>query len=399
MNFPLYIAKRYLFTKSENNSINIISKIASLGVIVGSLLLLVILSGFEGLKTFTLSYTSIVDPDYKVFPIKGKKLHFTDAQLKELSANNDIISYSKVIEENVFAQFKDKHELAVFKAVDQRYNQTVRVDSTLVSGQWLAPRTLQAVAGWIIADKLELGVFNHANALELNVPKPGKGQIDHNTFNKIKTQNIGLLDINEELNQKLIYISLEAGQELLAYDKNTISYFELKTKEGIDEVLLKEKIQDIFNNNVKIKNRIELNDALHRMLNTENIAAYLIATLILIIALFNVIGAIIMMIIDKKKDMKTLNELGTPLKDIKKIFFLQGSLLTFLGGGFGVLIGVLLIGSQVLFEFIKIPGTDIPYPIDLTLKNVGLVLLTVFILGLFASKIASYRISKKLIAE
>ena len=399
MNFALYIAKRYLFTKSENNAINIISKIASLGVIVGSLLLLVILSGFEGLKTFTLSYTSIVDPDYKIYPLKGKQLHFTDNQLQELQNIEGIISYSKVIEENVFAQFKDKHELAVFKAVDKNYNKTVRVDSTLVSGQWLTSGSNQAVTGWLIADKLQLGVLNITNFLELNVPKPGKGQVSQKTFSKIKTQNIGLLDINDELNQKLIYISLVAGQELLGYDKNTISYLELKTKEGAEGVILKEKIQDIFNNQVKIKNRIELNDALHKMLNTENIAAYLIATLILIIALFNVIGAIIMMIIDKKKDMKTLHDLGTPLKEIKKIFFLQGSLLTFLGGGLGVLIGVVLIGSQVIFEFIKIPGTTIPYPIDLTLKNIAIVLVTVFILGLVASKIASYRISKKLISE
>lgn len=399
MSFALYIAKRYLFTKSDNNAINIISKIASLGVIVGSLLLLVILSGFEGLKTFTLSFTSIVDPDYKVYPLKGKQLHFTATQLQELNNFDGIIHYSKVIEENVFAQFKDKHELAVFKAVDKNYNKTVRVDSTLVTGQWLSPESYQAVTGWLIADKLQLGVLNTTHFLELNVPKPGKGQVSQNTFNKIKTQNVGLLDINEELNQKLIYISLVAGQELLGYNKNTISYLELKTTDTVDENVLKEKIQSIFNNQVKIKNRIELNDALHKMLNTENIAAYLIATLILIIALFNVIGAIIMMIIDKKKDMKTLHDLGTPLKDIKQIFFLQGSLLTFLGGGLGVLIGILLIGSQVIFEFITIPGTNIPYPISLTLQNIFIVLTTVFILGLVASKIASYRISKKLISE
>ncbi|MFD0963332.1 ABC transporter permease [Pseudofulvibacter geojedonensis] len=399
MKFPLYIAKRYLFTKSENNAINIISKIASLGVIVGSLLLLVILSGFEGLKTFTLSFTSIVDPDYKVYPLKGKQLQFTNNQLQELNNLDGVINYSKVIEENVFAQFKDKHELAIFKAVDENYNNTVSVDSTLYSGQWLEPKSNQAVACGGIAYKLQLGVLNFTDFLELNVPKPGKGQVNQNTFNKIKTQNVGLLDINEDLNQKLIYISLTAGQELLGYDNNTISYIELKTKKGVDETFLKSKIQHIFNNQVKIKNRIELNDALHKMLNTENIAAYLIATLILIIALFNVIGAIIMMIIDKKKDMKTLHDLGTSLKDIKKIFFLQGSLLTFLGGGLGVLIGVLLIGSQVIFEFIKIPGTNIAYPIDLTLKNIVIVLITVFILGLSASKIASYRISKKLISE
>lgn len=399
MKFPLYIAKRYLFSKSENNAINIISKIASLGVIIGSIILLVVLSGFEGLKTFSLSYTTIVDPDFKVFPVKGKQFTITGEQENELANNTNIISYSKVIEENAYAQFDDKSELIVFKAVDEHYNNTVRVDSTLYTGSWLASKTHQAVSGIGLAYKLGLGVLDYSQALELYVPKPGKGQVNQNTFKKIRTQNVGLVDINDELNHKYLYISLIAGQELMGYQPNTFSYLELKTKEGVDDVLLKEELNRIFNNSVVIKNRTELNDALHKMLNTENVAVYAIFTLILIVALFNVIGAIIMMIIDKKKDMKVLYNLGTPLTDIKKIFFLQGSLLTLLGGTLGVVIGILLIGIQVIFEPIKIPGTDITYPVELNLQNIFIVLATIFILGLSASKIASYRISKKLIAN
>ena len=153
----------------------------------------------------------------------------------------------------------------------------------------------------------------------------------------------------------------------------------------------------IFENKIVIKNKLELNDAIHKMLNTENIAVYLIFTLILIIALFNVIGAIIMMIIDKKRDLITLSNLGTPISDIKQIFFLQGALLTFIGGSIGAVLGVLLVGSQVIFEYIKIPGTDMPYPVELTAMNVLIVLVTIFSLGLIASKVASYRISKKML--
>lgn len=398
MKFSLYIAKRYLFTKSSNNAINIISRIASLGVIFGTLTLLIVLSGFSGLKTFSLSYSSIIDPDFKVFPESGKRLKVTQDQLQKLKDNKSIISYSKVVEEKVFLQFKEKNELATIKGVDENYAKTVFVDSILVYGKWLEPRSYQTVSGFLLADKLNLGVFDYTDALELFVPKPGTGQVNQNTFNRIATQNVGLFEINEELNQQIVFSSIEATQELLKYAPDTISYIELKTIEGVDEEVLRDQINAIFSN-VIIKNRVELNDALHKMLNTENVAVYLIFTLILIIALFNVIGSIIMMIIDKKKNMKTLFNLGTPLKEIKQIFYLQGVLLTIIGGSLGVLLATLIIGAQIVFEVIKIPGTPLPYPVELTLTNIGIVLVTIFILGILASKIASYRISKKLITE
>ena len=397
MNVSLYIAKRYLFTKSSNNAINIISKIAAVGVIFGSMLLLVVLAGFTGLKTFSISYTSVIDPDFKVFPSSGKRLLLTAEQLQQLQANNNIISYSKVVEEKVFLEFKKKNELAVLKGVDEHYQNTVIIDTTLVAGKWFEPKTNQTVAGFLLADKLNLGVFDYTSNLNLFVPKPGKGQLNEKAFDKITGQNVGLFDVNEEVNQKYIYTSIEATQELLNYPKNAISYIELKTIENVDEELLREELASIFNNNISVKNRIQLNDALHKMLNTENIVVYLIFTLILIIALFNVIGSIIMMIIDKKHDLKTLYNLGTPIQDIKKIFFYQGALLTFLGGLSGVLLGIVLVGSQYVFNYITIPGTTIPYPVELTLSNTILVLLTIVTLGLLASKIASYRISEKML--
>lgn len=397
MNVSLYIAKRYLFTKSSNNAINIISKIAAVGVIFGSLLLLVVLAGFSGLKTFSISYTSVVDPDFKVFPKSGKRLLLNEQQLQQLTDNSNIISYSKVVEEKVFLEFKKKNELAVLKGVDEKYQKTVIIDTTLVAGKWFEPKTNQTVAGFLLADKLNLGVFDYSSNLNLYVPKPGKGQLNEKAFDKITGQNVGLFDVNEEVNQKYIYTSLEAIQELLNYPKNAISNIELKTIEGVDEAQFRQELSVIFNNNILIKNRIQLNDALHKMLNTENIVVYLIFTLILIIALFNVIGSIIMMIIDKKHDLKTLYNLGTPIRDIKKIFFYQGALLTVLGGVCGVVLGILLVGSQYIFNYIKIPGTNIPYPVELTGANIIIVLVTIFTLGLLASKIASYRISKKLI--
>ncbi len=386
-----------MFTKNSNNAINIISKIASGGVIFGSLVLLIVLSGFTGLKTFSLSFSSIIDPDFKVLPTSGKQIKFTKKQQNLLKNNDDIISYSAVIEEKVFLQFGDKNELATLKGVDKNYPQTVAIDSIIVAGQWLTPKTKQTITGFLLADKLEVGIFNHTKHLELFVPKPGLGQVDKNTFNKINTQNVGLFELNDEQDQQLIFTTIEASRELLKYDENTVSAIEIKTKPIADEAQFRVALQEILGKNVTIKNKLQQNDALHKMLNTENIAVYLIFTLILIIALFNVIGSIIMMIIAKKSDLKTMSNLGLPLADIKQIFFLQGALLTAICGVTGVFLGIIIISAQIYFEFIKIPGTNFAYPIELTLKNIALVLSTIFVLGLLASKIASYRISKKLI--
>jgi len=396
LKFSLYIAKRYLFTKSTNNAINIISRIASTGVIFGSLLLLVVLSGFAGLKTLALSSSSVVDPDFKISPATGKRLEVSPAQLEKLNNNPNIISYSKVVEEKVLLEFKGKTELATFKGVDEKYTQTIPIDTTIFAGKWLEPKTNQTVSGIFLADKLSLGAFDYTDYLKLLVPKPGKGQLNNNDYNNISAQNVGLFDVNEIYNDQYLFTSLEAAQELLNYKPNTITSLELKTTDAIDEGVLRAELNAIFDN-IIVKNKIELNDAVHKMLNTENVVVYLIFTLILIIALFNVIGSIIMMIIDKKSDLKTLSNLGTPIKEIKQIFFLQGALLTFIGGSVGVLLGVLLVGSQLLFEYVTVLGTTIPYPVELTIANVLIVLSTIFSLGLIASKIASHRISKKMI--
>ena len=397
MKFSLYIAKRYLFTKSKNSAINIISIIASLGVIIASLLLFIVLSGFDGLKTFSVSYSNLIAPDYKVLPSSGKKLILTDAQLEKLDALNDVAMYSKVIEEKVFLNYRDKNELAILKGVDENYTQTVHADSILVHGQWINPKSYQSVCGFALAEKLELGVFDFSNPLKLFVPKPGKGQINDKTFNKVNVQNIGLFEVNEELNEQYVFTSLLASQELLKYDTNEVSYLEIKSRHLNDKQTLKNNIEEIFNQNVIVKSRIELNDALYKMLKTENIFVYLIFTLILIIALFNVVGSIIMMIIDKKNNLKTLFNIGASIKDIKNIFFLQGTLLTLLGGTLGVILGILVVGIQVMFELVTIPGTNIPYPIELNVKNIMLVLATIYILGILASKLASYRINSKVL--
>ncbi|NNK70530.1 MAG: ABC transporter permease [Flavobacteriaceae bacterium] len=397
MNVPFYIAKRYLFSKSSNNAINIITIIAAFGIVIGSAALFIVLSGFAGLKDFTLQFTSFVDPDLKVLPSTGKSFIFTEEQDSLLRQESDIISYSRIIEEKVLINFDDKNEGVFLKGVDESFPKKT-IDSILSRGQWFDPESNEIVAGWGVANTLSFGIFDFAKTVNIYVPKPGKGQISsvRSAFNSVNAVNTGVFQVNENLDQSYIFTSLRLARILLNYSPRQVSALEVLIDPEADAELVKGRLHQILGPEMIIKDRVQLNDALYKMLNTENLAVYLIFTLILIIALFNVIGSIIMMILDKKKNLNTLFNLGITVKDIRKIFFLQGSLMTILGGLVGVILGVILVMLQQAFEFVMITPS-LPYPVSMKPLNIVLVLATIIILGAIASKLASSRISPGLI--
>jgi len=397
LNFSLYIAKRYLLSKSSNNAINFITIIAAIGVIIGSASLFIVLSGFAGLKDFSLQFSSIVDPDLKILSVKGKSFKITQEELAQLDDLESIASYSKVIEERVILNFDNKNIIANLKGVDENYPKST-IDSILVQGRWFEPNTDQIVSGWGISNNLSFGIFDYAKTIRISVPKPGKGQISSikGAFNSVNTTNSGVFQINEELDNAYVYANFDTAQYLLGYKRHQISAieFQLTNSEDIDAV--KQQLLTIFGDKVVVKNRMQLNDALYKMLNTEYLAVYLIFTLVLIIALFNVIGSIVMMILDKKKNLNTLFNLGATIKNIRHIFFLQGSLMTLIGGSIGLLLGFILLWFQKMFSLVMIT-TSLPYPVTIKPINFIIVFVTISVLGVLASKIASARISKKLI--
>lgn len=399
MNFALYIAKRYLFTKSSNNAINFITIIAAVGVVIGSASLFIVLSGFAGLKDFSLQFSSLVDPDLKAITAQGKSFNITEDQLNEIDQLDGISSYSKIIEERVILNFNNKNLIVNLKGVDQNYPKTT-IDSIVVQGQWFQKDTNQIVSGWGVSNNLSFGVFDYGKTIRISVPKPGKGQFSSikSAFSSINATNSGVFQINEDLDSSYVYANLETVKYLLNYKDNQISAieFQIETPENIET--LRQQLSRILGEDVIIKNRAQLNDALYKMLNTENLAVYLIFTLVLIIALFNVIGSIIMMILDKKKNINTLFNLGATVKDIRRVFFFQGSLMTVIGGGLGLILGYLLIWMQSEFSLIMITPS-LPYPVAIKLINLLIVFATITVLGVLASKIASVRISKKLVTS
>ncbi len=398
MNFPLYIAKRYLRSKSSNNAINFITIIAIVGVILGAASLFIVLSGFAGLKDFTLEFTSVVDPDLKAETAKGKSFFLTDTDIAKLNKLEDIAVYSKIVEERVVIASDDKNTLATIKGVDERFEHVVSIDSVLDRGSWLEQESREIVVGWGISNNLSLGILDFTKPINIYVPKPGTGQITStkNAFNSVKTISVGVFFINEKLNDSYVFAPIDLVQTLLNYEPNQVTAIEFKLNEGVDEAIAKQNIQAILGDKVILKNRAQLNDALYKMLNTEYLAVYLIFTLVLIIAFFNVIGSLIMMMLDKKRSLNTLYNIGVTVKDIRRIFFYQGSLMSVIGGFIGIIVSLILIFLQKTFSLVMITPS-LPYPVSANLGNLLLVFLTISVLGIIASKIASVRISKSLV--
>ena len=398
MNFPLYIAKRYSISTSKNNAINIINRIASVGIIIGALALFVVLSVFSGLKEFSLSFTNAIDPDLKLNATLGKSILITPEQERQIKQINGLVSYSKIIEERVLFTFDGKQQVTYLKGIDSLFTKVNPVEKNLFNGQWLAPNTNQVVVGYGIAQQFSMGLLDFNRPLEVFVPKPGKGAIENpeQAFNQSDLLPIGIYTVNEDLDSKYVFADLGLAQELLEYKPNQVSGLEIKIQKRTNENAVIEQLQTIFNNTITVKNRAQLNESLYKMLNTENIAVYLIFTLVIVVALFNLIGALIMMILDKKGNLKTLFNLGVEIKDLRKIFLLQGTLLSVFGGVIGLLLGIVIVVLQQQFELIMITPT-MAYPIVFTLENVMIVLGTIISLGFIASLIASSRVSKKLL--
>ena len=398
MNFPLYIAQRYLRSKSSQNAVNIINFITFLVIVIGSASLFIVLSGFAGLKTFSLSYTNIFDPDLKASPTTGKVFHISPEQENKLSAIDGLVSFSKELEEQVSFTHKGKNHFAYIKGVDTSYTKTTAIDSALIFGSWYYAQQ-QGVAGIGLTNKLGLTINQHRNPLMVIAPKPGKGSISQSkSYNELPLIISGVYAVEETLDHKYVFTDLNLVQALLEKDSTQISGINFKLYPDADTPALRNEIAAVFDNAIVLKNREEQNSTLYRKLNTENLATYLIFTLVLIIALFNVVGAIIMMILDKIQDLKVLYNQGATINELRRIFFIQGILVTGSGGIIGILFASLLIWSQLAFGWLKITP-NLAYPVEYQWINIVIVLATIVILGIIASKIASSRITKKLIAS
>ena len=267
----------------------------------------------------------------------------------------------------------------------------------MYAGDWIEPNSEDVVVGAEISRKLALGLFDFNNALEVFAPKPGKGNIENpdEAFNKSLLFPSGIYSINEELDGKYVFCDVALAQNLLGLQSNQFTNLEIKTTPDSNEEEIRNDLETIFGENIKIKNRAQLNDSLYKMLQSENLFIYLFSTLVVILTLFCLAGAIVMIIIDKRDNLKTLYNIGVTKNSIRNIFFTQGIIITLFGLFIGLALAIGIVILQQQFSFIMITPT-MPYPVLFEWSNILIVLSTIIILGIVSSWIASGTANKGL---
>lgn len=399
MGFSYYIARRYTISRSKNTAVNIITGIATLGIVVSTAALFVILSVFSGLKDFSISFTNAADPDLQITPTMGKSFLISPQQKEKINSIKELQACSYIAEERVLFYFDGKEQVAYLKGVDSLFTKVSQIEKQLAAGKWIEPLTAQVIVGIGTTNRLSLGLFDFNRPLEVFVPKPGKGTIDSpdDAFNKSELVPVGIYSINDDVNSKYVFADLALAQQLLMFKPNQVTSIEFKMAPGVSEQKVKDQLSAIFNNKVVIKNRAQLNDSLYKMLNAENLVTYLFCSLVVIMTLFCLVGSLIMLILDKRENIRTMFNLGAEITSLRNIFLFQGIFITTIGAVTGMAIGSGIVLVQQFYQVIMLTDS-LAYPVVYSGANLITVLLTIFPLGILASWIAAGGVNKKLLS-
>lgn len=355
----------------------------------------IVLSVFSGLKAYSLSFVDDLDPDLKVFTPKGKSFVVEDRQILDLEESGYFKGVAKVVEDRLLFSFKDKQAVSMIKGIDSDFVNVTDFDEKVEYGSWLEPDTDDAVVGVGMSHLLSMGLFDTENAFEALALKPGKGTIENpeDAFIKRHLNPTGVYVLgNDDLDNKYVFVDIDNARALLNIPTTEVTNLELAIAEGVSEGKAIQKIKEVLGEEYIVKNKTQLNDGLYRMLNMENLVVYLIFVLVVIMALFTLVGSMIMIILEKQPNIKTLNQIGVPVSDLRKIFLFQGLIICVLGSVIGLVLGAIVVSLQVAFGFISI-REGLAYPVAFNWVNIFVVLVSIIVLGLLASLVSSSRVN------
>jgi len=399
MNTPLFIAKRYLFSKKSVNAINIISSISTLGVLVGSAALIIILSVFNGFEMLILNMYSAFTPEMRIEPAQGKSFVPDSLLDRTLKSDPRVLHYTEILQEKVLLRYGQNQYIAVLKGEAPNSMQSAISDSLINEGAYKLKdgNADYAVVGAGV--QAYLGVSLEREDLLLSVYSPRKDAINSiNPAEEFNVRNIvpvGVMVAQPQFDDVVIVPISFAREVLGEYEK--ISAIEIDLKHGVDQRAFKKELTRLVGNDFLVKDRAQQNPTLYKVLNSEKWAIFFILTFVLIIAIFNIIGSLTMLVIDKKKDIAVLKSLGAGYSFIKNIFFAEGMFISIFGCIIGMTLGLAFCVLQKKFGLIKMEGAELVtsvFPVELKVMDFVLVFLTVTLISLIASFVSS-RLSVK----
>lgn len=390
--FSFRIARRYLFSKKSHNAINVISGISSAGVAVGTLALIVVLSIFNGFEDLFTDLFSSFDPELKITLNEGKIFSVDSPEMQQLREHPSVAVFAEVIEENALLKFKEKQMPALIKGVTNDFRALTHIDSLMYEGEFLLfdGAFERAVPGAGVASILGLGayfidplyIYAPKRTSRINMARP------ESSFNESATFVSGIFAVQQnEYDNEYVLVSLSLARELFEYDDQTVSSVELKLAPGVDAKKTQKEIVTLLGSDYSVKNRYEQQESYFRIMRIEKWITYLILSFILLIASFNIIGSLSMLIIDKQNDILTLRNLGADKQLIKTIFLFEGWMISLVGSTIGVILGAVFSLLQQKYGLFRL-GTGFivdAYPSMLQPTDVLLVFLTVLFLGFLAA--------------
>ncbi len=392
MNFPYFIARRYLFAKKSHNIINIISIISVVGMATGVMALVVVLSVFNGFDSLIRSMYSVFDADIKIELVEGKTFPDTLSSLNTVRNHPSVAVFSEVLQENAIFKYRSKQHIGVVKGVSRNYPELTGIDSMMIDGEFLLWRGSQplAVMGQGAAFYLNANLA-HFDPLEIYMPRRGRlPTISTATaFTSKAIMPSGVFAIEQEFDTQHVFTPIEFVRGLLNHTHEVTS-IEILLAPRANQGRVQQEIQQILGDEFKVRNRYQQNESLYRTMKSEKLIVGVILSFILIIASFNIVGTLSMLIIDKRKDVETLRSLGADNRTIQQIFTTEGLLISIAGTVIGAALGLLICWMQIRFKLVKLEGIGDfiidAYPVDIQPLDIAFILVLVLVIGFVAAR-------------
>ena len=391
MNFPFFIAKRYLFSKKSHNAINVISAISVCGVALATLAMVCTLSVFNGFQDMVATFFTAFDPQIKITSVKGKVFDGSEPVFAEIRTMPEVAVYSESVEDNAMVQYKGRQAMAVIKGVEDNFDNLTPIDSILFGrGELILHDEVvdYAIPGLQLLSTLGTGI-RFLDPLEIYAPKRGSRINMSNPLSSFVSGQLFSSGLTFTVNQEkydasYIITSISFARRLFQYT-NEVSAVNLRLTPDADEKTVIKKLKEKLGDDFRVQNRYEQQADTFRIMEIEKLISYIFLTFILMIACFNVIGSLSMLIIDKKNDVQTLRNLGASDSQIVRIFLFEGRMISFIGAVSGVIIGLALCLIQQEYGIISLgtAGSFIvdAYPVSVHAWDVVLVFATVLIVG------------------
>jgi lipoprotein-releasing system permease protein len=388
MNLSFLFARRYLFSKKRTNAINVITGIAMLGIGVGTAALILVLSVFNGFEFLLAGLMNAMNADIKIIPAEGKTFVVDSVMLERIRAVPGIGSVSLALEETALLEYDGNQDFCTLKGVDDHYNLTTTIDSALVNGEFILHQQEYEylIPGGGIAHRLNIDINDPFTPVSVYMPKQQQRSITDQPFRKLLAYPVGTFSIKQDYDYQYVFCSLNFIRQLLNRPDEA-SFIEADVKSNMSSGLVKSRIAAITGDVFIVQDRYEQNAALFRLMNIEKWLSYAIAGLALAIVSFNLIGALWMIVLDKRQDISILKSMGATMRQVRDIILFEGVLICAVGVAAGIIVAVVFYFLQRQFGLVGVPEGFVvdAYPIVLRISDFVVVSVTVLAIGLLAS--------------